>query len=246
MKKCSKCNEIKNLSFFYKSPRYSGGLTAMCKICILDNKKKYVLNNKEKRKESTKKYYEKNKEKEKLYKKNNKEKIKEQMKLYRLNNKEKFILANKKYRSNNKEQIKIYRLNNKEKIKESWKKYYKTNDKTKFKIKIRNYLKRGIKNNNFYKKDYIEKVLGCNLEYLKKYLEDNFQKMYGIPINEAEEILHIDHIIPLSTAKTEEDIIKLNHYTNLQYLYASHNLEKSDKLWYQPSLKNLKSYDIIV
>lgn len=28
----------------------------------------------------------------------------------------------------------------------------------------------------------------------------------------------IDHIIPLSTATTEEDIVKLNHFTNLQPL----------------------------
>ena len=28
----------------------------------------------------------------------------------------------------------------------------------------------------------------------------------------------IDHIIPLNKAKTPEDVIKLNHYTNLQPL----------------------------
>ena len=40
---------------------------------------------------------------------------------------------------------------------------------------------------------------------------------------------HIDHIIPISTAKTEEDIIKLCHHTNLQPLWAEENLSKSNK-----------------
>jgi hypothetical protein len=33
----------------------------------------------------------------------------------------------------------------------------------------------------------------------------------------------IDHVIPLSTAKTEEDVLRLNHYTNLQPLCGYHN-----------------------
>ena len=43
------------------------------------------------------------------------------------------------------------------------------------------------------------------------------------------EKVHIDHIIPLATAKTEEDVIKLCHYTNLQLLKAKDNLKKGAK-----------------
>lgn len=33
----------------------------------------------------------------------------------------------------------------------------------------------------------------------------------------------IDHIIPISSAKSEEDILNLNHYTNLQPLCSKVN-----------------------
>jgi hypothetical protein len=43
----------------------------------------------------------------------------------------------------------------------------------------------------------------------------------------------IDHKIPLSTAETEEEIYKLNHYSNLQPLCSKVNRDiKKDKLEY--------------
>ena len=44
---------------------------------------------------------------------------------------------------------------------------------------------------------------------------------YGNPkdgIYELSKTWDIDHMIPISSAKTEEELIKLNHYTNLQPL----------------------------
>lgn len=41
---------------------------------------------------------------------------------------------------------------------------------------------------------------------------------------------HLDHIIPLATAETEEEIIRLNHYTNFQPLWAFDNLSKGSKI----------------
>jgi hypothetical protein len=41
---------------------------------------------------------------------------------------------------------------------------------------------------------------------------------------------HLDHIIPISSAETEEDIMLLNHYTNFQPLWWYDNLKKGAKI----------------
>ena len=41
---------------------------------------------------------------------------------------------------------------------------------------------------------------------------------------------HLDHIYPISLAKSEEEVIKLNHYTNFQPLWSEDNLRKSNKI----------------
>lgn len=138
----------------------------------------------------------------------------------------------------------LYRNVNKEKVKERRKKYYENNklkhneyfvkkrnenpivkltDNIRRRINIFLYLNNTTKNNKTFD------IVGCTPVFLKSYLENQFIEgmswdnygFYG---------WHIDHIIPLSSAKTEEEIYKLCHYTNLQPLWAKDNLSKGNKI----------------
>lgn len=40
----------------------------------------------------------------------------------------------------------------------------------------------------------------------------------------------LDHIIPINSATSEEEMIKLNHYSNFQPLCETENKSKSDRL----------------
>jgi len=84
-----------------------------------------------------------------------------------------------------------------------------------------------------------EDILGCSFEVFKIHLESQFEdwmtwKNKGNPndgLLESNKSWDIDHIIPVSSAKTEEELIKLNHYTNLQPLCSYQNrIVKKDKL----------------
>jgi hypothetical protein len=98
-----------------------------------------------------------------------------------------------------------------------------------------------IKKNGYTKKSRTHEILGCSYEEFKSYIESKFQPWMnwdncGNPkdgIYELNKTWDIDHIIPLSFAITEEEIIKLNHYTNLQPLcsYTNRNI-KRDRLDY--------------
>ena len=71
-----------------------------------------------------------------------------------------------------------------------------------------------------------EEILGCSIVEFIKYIENKFEA--GMTLENHGE-WHFDHIIPISTAKTEEEVIKLSHYTNFQPLWAKDNLTKSNK-----------------
>ena len=71
-------------------------------------------------------------------------------------------------------------------------------------------------------------IIGCSPEFLKEHLEKQFTE--GMSWDLMGQYIHIDHILPLSLAKNEEDMYKLCHYTNLQPLWAFDNLSKGSKV----------------
>ena len=151
--------------------------------------------------DKTKKYYIKNREKIKEYFIKNKEKQKSYKKEYRINNREKI----NKYERNKKLNDPIYKLSS----------------------NVRDRLSNYLKTTGIAKSKRTFDIVGCSPPELKEHLEKQF--VPGMSWDNRNK-WHIDHITPLSSAKTEEEIYKLAHYTNLQPLWAEDNLRKGDKI----------------
>lgn len=229
MKLCIICNVAKDVLDFKKDKRRSDGFTNTCKSCMNKKGLEYYYRTKDDRKDSInenrRKSYQINKDIENQrsheYKKNNSDKIKEYNKEYQLKNKEFIAEKHKGYYENNKQKINAYT-----------KKY--TNDKLKsddlFKLKfylrsmIRNHFNRG----GYSKNSKTQEILGCSFEDFKLHLESMFEDWMtwenrGLFNGELNYGWDIDHIIPISSANTEEEVLLLNHYTNLQPLCSYTN-----------------------
>ena len=199
--------------------------TKICKLCNIEkeiinfriiNKKYYYSYCKECEKIKSHNYRINNLEKRKKYYENNKNIFNERKRKFYEENKEK-----------EKERLKKYKLKNQQKIKE-YRKKYDNIDINKAKSKIRSSIRFSFKRKGINKSLKTEKIIGINFNDFYKYLLQTFKNNYGYEWDK-EEPVHIDHIKALKYAKTEEEVIKLCHYTNLQLLKAHDNLEKSAK-----------------
>jgi len=95
------------------------------------------------------------------------------------------------------------------------------------KEKIRKRIRKILKQKKIIKINDTKEILGCSFEFARNYLESKFKN--GMTWNNHGK-WHIDHIIPLASAKTEKEIYRLCHYTNLQPLWAKDNLSKGAKI----------------
>lgn len=97
--------------------------------------------------------------------------------------------------------------------------------------RVRNYCKQRGFNKGF----SVSRMIGCSPEALRNHLQSQFRD--GMTWANHGSLWHIDHKIPLASARNEHEVAPLCHWTNLQPLLASENLDKGDKIiTHQPEL----------
>ena len=86
----------------------------------------------------------------------------------------------------------------------------------------------------FKRKERTHELIGCSYRFLKQYLEQRFKPGMSWA-NKGRGGWHIDHIIPVSSfdLRKKSERLKAFHYTNLQPLWESENIRKSDKVMQQ-------------
>ena len=207
LKKCTRCNQIKELSEYSKDKSSNNGYRATCKQCD----KEYMQS--EQGKISQKKSQEKYRKSE-----NGKKKRAEALARYNLTEKgkatylryyksEKKRITRNKYISDRMENDILFRFEN----------------------QVRHLINHSIERKGYKKNSRTFEIIGIPFDQFYSYLLQTYKKNYGVEWDGIEPV-HIDHIVPLATAKTEDEVIKLCYYTNLQLLRAQDNLEKHDRL----------------
>lgn len=201
---CTKCKDDKPLDKFCKNKNRRDGYNYLCKLCDKEKVSEFIKNNPG------------------YYKKSNK-KFKENNPNYQ-----------KEWSINNPNYMKDYRNNNPNLQNNYLKKRRGEDELFRLRGNIRTLLYKTVKcllTKN--QKIKSVEILGCTFNEFKQHIEllwkpwmnwDN----YGNPkdgILEFNKTWDLDHIIPISSANTEEDVIRLNHYTNFQPLCSKVNRE---------------------
>lgn len=251
-KTCKTCGALKLTKEFDKDNKSKDGLRYSCKDCRRKEKSLWAC--KKYQKEKGKVKICKVCRKEKTYCEFSKDKSRKDGLRYECKVCQKEV--SKRYIQNNKIKISIARKINIEKHPERFREYrrksvYKrVKNDILFKIKSRvaYSIRKVLRKNNLYKNKRTVEILGCSIEDFKIYIEKQFEPWmnwdnYGRKQTKSVKpniSWDFDHIVPLSYAKTIEDVIKLNHYSNLQPLDSYVNqVIKRDKLNWMPGRSSL-------
>ena len=232
MKKCNECLEEKEIELFCRDKSKSDGYRNICKSCrskkYFENKEFYNLKSKE--------YYYSNRED--IIKKVTIRKSKKYGKRKYLKSRSKNISNDHKLCTKC-DSIKNISMFGKDKSKKDGMSSHCNMCRNKYSLdrkkldiifristSIRSIISKSISRMGYSKKSKTYKILGCDFEEFKKYIESMFKENMNWG-NYGE--WHLDHRTPISFAKTEDEVYKLNHYTNFQPLWEIDNLSKGNR-----------------
>lgn len=181
-------------------------------------------------KERNAKWYASNKERHKAYSKQ-----------WRADNAEHLKAIKAAWRARNPESVRntIYKWNakNLDKLRArrvSYTKNRKSVDpKFKMIVTLTSLVNNALTRRGYTKTSKVRHILGADFNVVFAHLIQTALNNYGFWLET--ETYHIDHVKPLSSASSKEEVVSLSHYSNLQLLYPIHNLQKSNRLdWKLP------------
>ena len=131
------------------------------------------------------------------------------------NNKEHLKEYYKDWSKKNEDEVREYKRN--------WQKESRANPLKRLKYNYRSRVYKACKSLIIDKTSHTSELLGCDWDFFKSHIESQFKE--GMTWDNYGK-WHIDHIVPLSSAKCETKLKMLFHYTNTQPLWADENLKK--------------------
>lgn len=191
--------------------------------------------NKDKKKAQNKKYRETHKEQikecHKKWREKNRDKINEKSREKYKENPNLFYERKKRYVENNREKVQQqnhnYKIKNRQKCAYYAREKRRNDPRYKLNSNLNSLIGQYTRGKGYKGDKTIREIIGCDIDFFIEHMKSQFTE--GMTLENYGKWT-IDHIIPISTAKTDEDLEKLNHYTNLQPLWASDNYRKSNKV----------------
>jgi hypothetical protein len=102
-----------------------------------------------------------------------------------------------------------------------------TNSLAKLRANIGSLIANSLANQGYKKTSKSASILGCSFEHFYHHVESQFTASMSWDNRDQ---WHVDHIIPVSFAQTEQELLLLNHYSNLRPLWSKLNQTKAGNL----------------
>ncbi len=220
VKKCGACGEIKAVSSFYKNRSRKDGFHHSCQPCAIAS-----------RADSNRKHRDKIAAREASKRASDPIKYRNMQNQSRLKRADHYNAKARAFYAKNAERMRAYRRRYRAENMAACSKCQVIANAKRRKIDpmyrvscaLRRRVTGAMRDRGYTKSSKSTELLGCDWGQLRGHIESKFQS--GMTFQNYGQ-WHVDHIIPIASAKNEAELNRLFHYTNLQPLWAEDNRRK--------------------
>lgn len=151
--------------------------------------------------------------------KENPQAFKERKERYIQSHQEQYKESNKRYKSENRQKCTDYERNKRQ-----------SDPVYRFRTSVRCLIWGYAKKKGYKGSKRVWEMVGCDFDTFLAYIQSQLEEGMTLEnYGHGEGCWNIDHITPIVTAKTDEDVERLNHYSNLRPMWATDNYKRPRK-----------------